>query len=1276
MRCLCWIIIGILLLFIVAADHAIALDDALSAVSVTSLQPRISEVLWMGSDVSTADEWIELTVIDVSSTQSRDPGPLSLSGFTLTALNSKGEEVVLMRFGALHQIAIGEFHVISNDDRAKSRLDVDTLATTTALSLPNNGLLLRLRDPMGNAIDEVDDGIGAPFAGSNSTGKPKASMERVDLYALGTVLANWKTSTVSIGFDVGEAIFGTPGCSPLQAFSSQSSSPSSSLIQLLSSVIPPTSSSAMSFSSPSSFSSSPSFSSDVSSESSEEAAKKIIENNNSSIQFQSFIETKNTIKNSIQISEVLPDPIGSDSAEWIEIISKATERMFIEGLTVIVGTHTFILPAGSMIDAGVPLLLPRSQTALSLVNAGGSVSLVLNGDIVDTLAYSAVPEGIAFGRLSDGEPPGPLCLPTPGSANVFSPAPVVILLESGETVGVGKLTVNLQAVAASGSLAGSICAWDFGDGAVVQGCNPGPRSITRIGISSIFVSVKDYCGNTVEQSIAITINPPPVYAGTVAEAASSIKQCRGMASTGILLSEVFPNPAGKERGGEWIELQSTISHDQSLCGWSIEIGSGSKKRIDLSPLMVKDSGYLTLDPGQSHLTLRNADEDLRLIAPLPGGGTGTAMSLGWEHAPEGQSYAFNDIPGVWQWTASPSPSSANVFPEESVAIAHLPIRIARALPNPEGIDGYSEWIELENLSGAPINLAGWSIVTSAKQKWPLHNLAVEKVGTLRLELEGEGISLGNGKASVQLLDPAGSIVSVLAWEMSDEGHPIEAFAMMHHVSAVVRQIIDGDTIVVRINDPCASVDNGPARTIRGQGILILPDEAQCPTHEAIIRLLGIDAPEMDANTSDEVRIALESKNLVSDLLLNKKIDLYYDTLRKDAYGRILAYVIGENWLDIQKELLAQGLAYAYRSADAQRFSEFLFYEALARDHHQGMWAEEQMAEVIDGRIRMQERWISARLSGPHIELLMPETMSDDPDGKRVVIASNFPIASVKMRGGGGTARYQLVLDPMLRSTYQNTHYRIPRTGSILVQAESVLDIGGVEQKSVVTGAFIADAQHSNDIRINEIYPSPNAGESEWIELHNGGMQDIDLAGWSIDDDDGGKGSKAKTIPPGAVIPAGGYILFDKSLTNLSLKNAGETVSLLLPDGTIAHTLAYPNTAKGRAYAQTETGEFCLTYAPTPLVENICLLSKKTVRKNVSSTGLKPKKSSIKKSKNTIDPLFMDALQSALANASGSSLHLEGGNVGGFSSVLPYLIGIIAGCSLAGVGVAVRKVRLW
>jgi len=88
--------------------------------------------------------------------------------------------------------------------------------------------------------------------------------------------------------------------------------------------------------------------------------------------------------------------------------------------------------------------------------------------------------------------------------------------------------------------------------------------------------------------------------------------------------------------------------------------------------------------------------------------------------------------------------------------------------------------------------------------------------------------------------------------------------------------------------------------------------------------------------------------------------------------------------------------------------------------------------------------------------------------------------------------------------------------------------------------------------INEVLANSGAG-SDWIELHNRTRAAINIGGWFLSDD---KATPAKyRIPPGTVIPAGGYLTYDEAanfgaasvdvnkVTPFALSDTGESVYL-------------------------------------------------------------------------------------------------------------------------------------
>ncbi len=190
-----------------------------------SAHPVMNEVMWAGSDISSSDEWLELTL------QSSDLSQ-SLAGWSITYLKSTGQEATMITFPASASIEAGQYLVIGNGHAENSRLLSEPTFVTASLTLPNSALRLRLRDQSGAVIDEVDDGVGVPFAGANSPSPGfKASMERIDLNGAGTLKDNWRTATTARGLDAGAKMFATPGFENGSADPSSENSSSSSSSQ-------------------------------------------------------------------------------------------------------------------------------------------------------------------------------------------------------------------------------------------------------------------------------------------------------------------------------------------------------------------------------------------------------------------------------------------------------------------------------------------------------------------------------------------------------------------------------------------------------------------------------------------------------------------------------------------------------------------------------------------------------------------------------------------------------------------------------------------------------------------------------------------------------------------------------------------------------------------------------------------------------------------------------------------------------------------------------------
>jgi endonuclease YncB( thermonuclease family) len=151
---------------------------------------------------------------------------------------------------------------------------------------------------------------------------------------------------------------------------------------------------------------------------------------------------------------------------------------------------------------------------------------------------------------------------------------------------------------------------------------------------------------------------------------------------------------------------------------------------------------------------------------------------------------------------------------------------------------------------------------------------------------------------------------------------------------IVTQIIDGDTIYVRLEDG----------------------------NTYSVRYIGIDAPE------GERPFYMESLNANSDLVLNREVFLLKDISDTDQYDRLLRYVMAGN-IFVNLELVRMGFAeaedYPPDSACADTFS---MVENEARIDQNGMWIATQTPapsapQIIILTVNKREEWVDIQNIG-------------------------------------------------------------------------------------------------------------------------------------------------------------------------------------------------------------------------------------------------------------------------------------------------------------------------
>jgi micrococcal nuclease len=107
-----------------------------------------------------------------------------------------------------------------------------------------------------------------------------------------------------------------------------------------------------------------------------------------------------------------------------------------------------------------------------------------------------------------------------------------------------------------------------------------------------------------------------------------------------------------------------------------------------------------------------------------------------------------------------------------------------------------------------------------------------------------------------------------------------------------------------------------------------------------VRVLGIDAPEMEKNGRPADFLAHKAKAALAELTLNRTVSLSYDRLRYDHYGRLLAYLWLPDHTLVNTELVRRGLARVYFIAPNLRYQDdLLTAQQEAIGAQRGVWQE-------------------------------------------------------------------------------------------------------------------------------------------------------------------------------------------------------------------------------------------------------------------------------------------------------------------------------------------------
>jgi micrococcal nuclease len=142
-------------------------------------------------------------------------------------------------------------------------------------------------------------------------------------------------------------------------------------------------------------------------------------------------------------------------------------------------------------------------------------------------------------------------------------------------------------------------------------------------------------------------------------------------------------------------------------------------------------------------------------------------------------------------------------------------------------------------------------------------------------------------------------------------------AIRYLLKATVTRKVDGDTVIVQIDNP--------------------PAELKASER---IRMLGVDTPETVKEDTPVQYFGLEASEFTGKQLAGKDVYLAFDWDLRDNYGRVLAYIYTENGRCFNAVLVQEGYGRALLTHDFQFKNEFRSLQQDAKNKKRGLWSED------------------------------------------------------------------------------------------------------------------------------------------------------------------------------------------------------------------------------------------------------------------------------------------------------------------------------------------------
>ena len=546
----------------------------------------------------------------------------------------------------------------------------------------------------------------------------------------------------------------------------------------------------------------------------------------------------------LQLNEIYPYPKPKGD-EWIELYNASTETLDLTGVSLADESgHPYYL-SGSLTPQNYLLV---KDFSFSLNNSGDTIILKNSIDtIIDEFSYGTTDYPAPTKDQSYGRSSNEWQLfhhPTTGEPNqiINSTPQAIILIQSGNLKDYPPLSLNLDGSSSHDPDGDELTfAWDYDDDYLSDKENPASHKFEAVGIYEITLTVTDPLGAQDSTSLTVEIldenageeeestlddednenepedesennsaddsetdtstsaeNSSPLITDSAESENDSSKSETTPATYPhtIQITEILPNPAGRDSENEWIEIYNFGETPTNLENYQLDDGENGSRPYSLPEIIIPPQSYLVFYSSQTQISLNNKDEQARLFDPLEN----LIHQIKYEEsAAEAESYALT-ADNQFSWTTHLTPGQPNQIvsdsenPEKSETTSAQSsstkssksskktplyqngdlsdeIIISEILPNPEGSDTETEWIEIQNLSDQTINLGNWSLDDSEKGSVPYvfsDQTTIPAQSYLLIPRLQSKISLNNSNDQVRLFDFENTLIDEIEYNKAPE----------------------------------------------------------------------------------------------------------------------------------------------------------------------------------------------------------------------------------------------------------------------------------------------------------------------------------------------------------------------------------------------------------------------------------------------------------------------------------------------------------------------------